>query len=594
MSQSQYQVLARRWRPLTFEAVIGQAPIVRTLQNALARQRIAHAYLFTGPRGVGKTTTARLLAMGLNCERPATAAAEAPGPCAACEACQEIVAGRALDVIEIDGASNRGIDEVRTLRENVRYAPARGRRKVYIIDEVHMLTAPAFNALLKTLEEPPAHVVFILATTEPRELPATILSRCQRFDFRPIAVAEIAGGLRRILDEEAARGGLAVSAEPDAVTLIARAAGGSLRDALSLLDTALAYGEGRVSPEAVRELLGSGGEEAAWGLAEALVRRDAAEALRRIDHAAGEGHDLALLGGDALEILRRAMLAATLGGSPADLTPEESGRLAALAERGIEDLLLLLKGLVDAEAEMRKSPHPRVDLEVAAVRLCQRPAAQSIESLLERLERAEAHLRGYGPGTAAPAASPQGDFLASGEPGLPARPAPAPAAAPRQPLPPRAAPSPPAERRPSPPAPAPPAATTSADGVWPRIVDEITRLRPMLGHKLAEAVLLSDDGTRLTVSLDNGDPFTQDMLKQYRQQVLEVARRVRPGLREVQFTNAAAATAAAGAPATSHPTVQAAVELFEGEVIDVRPRGRAEARDPVASGNASPENGEVT
>jgi DNA polymerase III subunit gamma/tau len=590
MSHDQYQVLARRWRPLTFEAVVGQAPIVRTLRNALARQRIAHAYLFTGPRGVGKTTTARLLAMGLNCERE-TAAAEAPGPCAACEACQEIVAGRALDVIEIDGASNRGIDEVRTLRENVRYAPARGRRKVYIIDEVHMLTAPAFNALLKTLEEPPAHVVFILATTEPRELPATILSRCQRFDFRPIAVAEIAGGLRRILDEEVARGGTAVSAEPDAVTLIARAAGGSLRDALSLLDTALAYGEGRVSTEAVRELLGSGGEEAAWGLAEALVRRDAAEALRRIDHAAGEGHDLGLLGGDALEILRRAMLAATLGASPADLTPEEGRRLGALAERGSEDLLLLLKGLVDAEAEMRKSPHPRVDLEVAAVRLCQRPAVQTIEGLLERLERAEAHLRGYGSGAPAPAAPPQGDLLASGEPGRPARPAPAP----RPPLSPRAAPPQLAERRPPPPAPAPPDPAPSAEGVWPRIVDEISRLRPMLGHKLAEAVLMSDDGSRLTVSLDNGDPFTQDMLKQYRQQVLEVARRVRPGLREVQFTNAAAPPAAAGTPATSHPTVQAAVELFEGEVTDVRPRGRApEARDAGASSHASPENGEVT
>src|SRR5438093_9301219 len=199
MSQNQYQVLARRWRPLTFEAVVGQAPIVRTLRNALARERIAHAYLFAGPRGVGKTTAARLLAMGINCERRP---AEGPVPCAACDPCREIVAGRALDVIEIDGASNRGIDEVRTLRENARYAPARGRRKVYIIDEVHMLTEPAFNALLKTLEEPPAHVVFVLATTEPRRLPATILSRCQRFDFRPIGAAEIMTALRRVADAE--------------------------------------------------------------------------------------------------------------------------------------------------------------------------------------------------------------------------------------------------------------------------------------------------------------------------------------------------------------------------------------------------------
>jgi DNA polymerase-3 subunit gamma/tau len=246
-----YQVLARRWRPLTFEAVVGQAPIVRTLRNALAQGRIAHAYLFAGPRGVGKTTTARLLAMGLNCE----GGPGGGGPCAQCEPCREVASGRALDVIEIDGASNRGIDEVRALRDNARYAPARGRRKVYIIDEVHMLTEPAFNALLKILEEPPAHVAFVLATTEARRLPATILSRCQRFDFRPIAGTEISEALQRILAEERMP---ADAVEPDALRLLARAADGSLRDALSLLDTALAYGEGRVSARTVEELLGSG------------------------------------------------------------------------------------------------------------------------------------------------------------------------------------------------------------------------------------------------------------------------------------------------------------------------------------------------
>jgi len=599
MSQSQYQVLARRWRPLTFEAVLGQEPIVRTLRNALARQRIAHAYLFTGPRGVGKTTTARLLAMGLGCERAGTDVPGAPVPCAACDPCREIAAGRALDVIEIDGASNRGIDEVRTLRENARYAPARGRRKVYIIDEVHMLTEPAFNALLKTLEEPPAHVVFVLATTEPRDLPATILSRCQRFDFRPIPAATIAGGLRRILDEEAARG-TPSAVEADALTLIARAADGSLRDALSLLDTGLAYGEGRVTAEAVRELLGSGGEEAAWGLAEALVRRDAAGALGRIDRAAEEGHDLGLLGQDALELIRRGLLTVTVGAAPADATPEEAARLTQLAAGGPEDMLLLLKGLVDAEAEMRKSPHPRVDLEVAAVRLCQRPAAQAIESLLERLERAEAQLRGYGP--AAAEAPRQGDLLGAGEPVSPAaRPAPA-AAEPApaiRPAPPRQAATPlragsPAvpERRPGPPA---PPASTGGEGIWTRIVDEITRVRPMLGHKLAEAVLLADEGTRLVVSMPNGDPFTQDMLKQYRQQVLDVARRVRPDVREVQFTGAPPASAEPGGAVTSHPIVQAAVELFNGEVTDVRPaKPTTPSSASGSSASGSSESGEVT
>jgi DNA polymerase-3 subunit gamma/tau len=552
---SQYQVLARRWRPLTFEAVVGQAPIVRTLRNALARQRIAHAYLFSGPRGVGKTTTARLLAMGLNCER---AGADEPVPCAACGPCREIVAGRALDVIEIDGASNRGIDEVRTLRENVRYAPARGRRKVYIIDEVHMLTEPAFNALLKTLEEPPAHVVFVLATTHPRDLPATILSRCQRFDFRPIPTAEIVAGLRRILDEEAAGGG-GITVEPDALTLVARAAGGSLRDALSLLDTALAYGEGRVTAAAVRELLGSGGEEAARGLAEALVLRDSAAVLARIDRAASEGHDLGLLAQDTLEWLRRALLTATLGQPPSDATPDEAERLRALGSDGGEDLLLLLKGLVDAETEMGESAHPRVDLEVAAVRLCHRPAAEVIERLLERLERAEAQLRGSGPAAAAPAPQ-QTDLLGSPMPVPPARP-PAPVA--------RPAPAP--EPRAPVPAPPPP----GGDSLWTRIVDEIRRVRVLLATQLADATVVKDEGNRLVVSLPNGgDTAMQDMLRQYRQQVIEAARRVRPDLRDVQFTGAPPpAAAGGGAGRTTDPRVQVAVELFDGEVTELPKTG---------------------
>ncbi len=402
-----YQVLARRWRPLTFEAVVGQAPIVRTLRNALAQSRIAHAYLFAGPRGVGKTTTARLLAMGLNCEGAPTGGA---GPCAQCDPCREVASGRALDVIEIDGASNRGIDEVRALRDNARYAPARGRRKVYIIDEVHMLTEPAFNALLKILEEPPPHVAFVLATTEARRLPPTILSRCQRFDFRPIAGAEIGEALRRILDEEKVP---ADAVSPDALRLLARAADGSLRDALSLLDTALAYGEGRVSARTVEELLGSGGAEAAWGLASALVRRAAPDALQRIAEAAAAGLDLALLCEETLELLRRALLVTVTGSPGPDTTLDETARLTALgteAGAGEADLLLLLRGLLDAENEMRRSPHPRVDLEITAVRLCHRPRAEAIETVLERLERAEARLRGYGGGVE-PAGPVQPDLL---------------------------------------------------------------------------------------------------------------------------------------------------------------------------------------
>jgi DNA polymerase-3 subunit gamma/tau len=573
-----YQVLARRWRPLTFEAVVGQAPIVRTLQNALARERIAHAYLFAGPRGVGKTTTARLLAMGLSCER-----ADAGGhrPCAACDPCREVIAGRALDVIEIDGASNRGIDEVRALRENARYAPARARRKVYIIDEVHMLTEPAFNALLKTLEEPPAHVVFVLATTEPRRLPLTILSRCQRFDFRPIVSAEIAAGLRRILDEEASRSDGAFTVEPDALALIGRAAEGSLRDALSLLDAALAYGEGRVTADAVRELLGSGGAAAAWGLAEALVRREPGVALTAIERAAADGLDLGLLCQEAMEVLRRALLVQVLSGAPPDTSPEEAERLRQLAPGGPEDLLLLVKGLVDAEAEMRRSPHPRVDLEVTVVRLCHRPQPQAIESLLERLERAEAHLRGYGPTAEEPARPEQADLLSS-----PAPPVPAPSRAPARPVGPTPVP-------PSRAAVAPLEATpgSAAPGglaeAWPRIVAEVTRLRPTFGHLLAGAVVIAEGG-RLTVSVPNGNAFTQDQVRDRanRQLLLEAVQRVLPEVRDLVFDSGATA-GGPGAAVTSHPTVQAVVELFDGEVTAVRPAGLARP------GEASPESREV-
>ena len=543
-----YQVLARRWRPLTFDAVVGQAPVVRTLKNALTQERIAHAYLFAGPRGVGKTTTA-------------------------------------LDVLEIDGASNRGIDEVRTLRENARYAPARGRRKVYIIDEVHMLTEPAFNALLKTLEEPPAHVVFVLATTEARRLPATILSRCQRFDFRPIAGAEIGEALRRILEEEKVP---ADAVEPDALRLLARAADGSLRDALSLLDTALAYGEGRVGARTVEELLGSGGAEAAWALAGALVRREAADALQRIADAAASGLDLALLSEETMEVLRRALLVAVTGTPGPDATQDETARLTALGSdegAGEPDLLLLLRGLLDADTEMRKSPHPRVDLEIAVVRLCHRPRPALIETVLERLEQAEARLRGYG-GAAEPAAPVQSDLLGGPPASAPSRPVAVPRPVERVP-----APAPPPPGREAPPVARPPAMTAvvprSGAETWAAVVAEIIRVRPTLGHLLSEGVVVESDESRLTVAVANGSAFVTEQLKkaENRELVLAAARRLQPGLREVAFTTG---IPPGGVPAGTHPVVQAAMELFEGEITQVRAAPGPRAGAPATPAGEAP------
>src|ERR671922_1377739 len=245
-----YQVTARKWRPQTFGELVGQEHVARTLQNGLRHSRIAHAYLFTGTRGVGKTTTARLLAKALNCEMGPTA-----DPCNQCSLCQAITLGSSLDVLEIDGASNRGIDEIRDLREKIRYAPTRSRYKIYIIDEVHMLTEHAFNALLKTLEEPPPQVVFIFATTEPHKVPITILSRCQRFDFRKVTSSEIAQCLAKIAAQERIR----ISGE--ALHRIARRAEGSLRDAQTLFDQVVAFCGSEVRDEDVGQLLGAAGEE---------------------------------------------------------------------------------------------------------------------------------------------------------------------------------------------------------------------------------------------------------------------------------------------------------------------------------------------
>jgi len=372
-----YQVLARKWRPQVFEAVVGQDAITRTLRNALASGRVAHAYLFAGPRGVGKTTTARLLARALLC--PERKDAEACGTCAVCRD-----AGTSVDVIEIDGASNRGIEEIRTLRENVKYAPSRGRYKVYIIDEVHQLTEAAFNALLKTLEEPPAHVVFILATTDARDIPATVLSRVQRFEFRPIAPDALATTLERILTDEK------IPFEPGALPAIVRAAEGSLRDALSLLDTAIAYGNGRLEAETTAGLLGTTAPAEVRAFAGALLAYETAPALEAIDRTARDCEDLHAFTRDVVELLRRALV---LNAAPttklAEVTTTEGNELRKLGEAAsLDELLYILRAFLDADAAMRESPHPRVELEMATVRATRRPVPKALDEILQRVDEA--------------------------------------------------------------------------------------------------------------------------------------------------------------------------------------------------------------
>ena len=367
-------VLARRYRPQTFADVIGQEAAVQTLRNALAAGRVAHGFIFSGPRGVGKTTVARILAKAMNCRRAPGPTAE---PCGECEACVEIREGNAVDVIEIDAASNRGIDEIRALRDNIRYRPARDRSKFYILDEAHQLTADAFNALLKTLEEPPEWAVFVLATTEPEALPATIRSRCQHFAFRPVPTALIRARMAEICGREQ------VAAEPEALDWLAEAGEGSIRDALSLLDQAIAYGGGQLRGEETRALLGRVSDRALAGLMAAVAAADSAAVLAGVE-------ELLATGVAPAQVCRqwalfvRAMLRAKIGASSAS-----EAAAAAAAPFSEEDLTRCLQILLRANGELRWAPEPRLHLELAAVKMAQARRLASVEDLLAALGRSE-------------------------------------------------------------------------------------------------------------------------------------------------------------------------------------------------------------
>ncbi|GBF34384.1 DNA polymerase III gamma subunit [Desulfocucumis palustris] len=380
-----YMALYRQWRPRTFQEVAGQEHIVRTLQNALKSGRVTHAYLFCGPRGTGKTTTAKILAKALNCLDPREAE-----PCGGCSNCLEIQAGTSMDVIEIDAASNRGIDEVRELRENIRFSPTTGNKRVYIIDEVHMLTDPAFNALLKTLEEPPGHAVFILATTEPHRVPLTILSRCQRFDFHRISPPVMAQRLK-----EVARGS-GIEIEQEALELIVKAADGGLRDGLGMLDQAGSLGSGRVGAEDIHRMLGT-------------VRRDVLEKLKDLIMAGKAGDCLVLLGdifqrGLDLRLFVREFAshvrALMLTNLSSGMEQPDSGGGPELGK-----LLEVLDILTGVEQEMKWSSQPGVLLEVALVR-CARVylygetghRQEDLRELSARVAELEALLPGLGPG----------------------------------------------------------------------------------------------------------------------------------------------------------------------------------------------------
>ena len=374
---SEHLVVARKYRPASFDQLVGQDQVRLALGNAINSNRVGHAYLFTGARGVGKTSTARIFAKCLNCDQGPT-----QSPCDACDLCEAVGRGDDVDVIEIDGASNRGIDNIRDLRSNANIRPSRSRFKIYIIDEVHMLSKEAFNALLKTLEEPPAHVKFIFCTTDPEKIPITVLSRCQRYDFQPVRTAEIQKCLADIVAAENQQ------AEPAALTLLAQRAKGSMRDSQSLLEQVLAFADGKITVEQVNSLLGTADVDSVFDLLSSLANSDTRAALQKIHDACTRGVDPGQLAEQLLGVLRDTL--AQQAGCAQDVmlyvTPDNQASLDSCAEQlNPEQLLATMQVIDQALVSMSRSAHPRTLLEMAAVRICSLENLRPISAIVDQL-----------------------------------------------------------------------------------------------------------------------------------------------------------------------------------------------------------------
>jgi DNA polymerase-3 subunit gamma/tau len=378
-----YQVLARKYRPQKFSEVIGQEHVTRTLKNAIEQHRIAHGYIFSGHRGIGKTTVARILAMALNCRSSEQPVAE---PCGVCDSCTEIRAGNAVDVIEIDAATNRGIDEIRELREAARYRPARDRFKIYILDEAHQITDAAFNALLKTLEEPPGHVVFMLATTAPEDIPQTIRSRCQHFSFRAVKFDQIVDQLKDLCAREN------IGAEQEALALLAEAGDGSMRDALSLLDQAIASSEGRLTAEQVRQLIGAASSGILEEIIQAVARSASDEILKTTDRLLSEGQNPVHFAKQLVRFLRNAVVAKVAGNDSSllQISSDERNRVARVADLfSEEDLARHLQIMLRTHAELGYRQEQRFHLELGLLKLAHAQRLLPLEQLLSGVEPAK-------------------------------------------------------------------------------------------------------------------------------------------------------------------------------------------------------------
>lgn len=549
-----YQVSARKHRPMTFSEVTGQAHVVKTLTNALTSGRTAHAYLFSGMRGVGKTTMARILAKALNCDKGST-----PNPCLKCPSCLEIGSGTSFDVMEIDGASSNSVDDVREMRETIKTGPARGRYRVYIIDEVHMLSTAAFNALLKTLEEPPAHVVFVFATTEAHKIPQTILSRCQHFTFRRIPRREIIDTLQRVAKAE----GIAI--DERSLSALARASDGSMRDALSLMDQAVAFGGKRVAADDLMTLLGSVPHELLRGVLDATLAREASSALRSLAAVQDYGCDVRQFSGELMEHVRNLLVAKVVADADdlIELGPEEQAEIKADAGRlSLDHIQELFRVFLEAEDGIRTSQHPWYVVEMAVVRACRVGSEQA--------------------GTPSPRPDAKGGRAA------PQAASPAPAERTRPP-----------ERSPQ----AGQAAVSQTQAgssepvalVWEDVVARVQAERPNIGAFLENSTLVGIVGDMVTIGFPASAGVSMKMLQQEasQQAVADVCaalagRRVRlrlvaleegaqaPTVADLRRDRAAKTEGHLREEVLANPLVKEVLSVFGGEVKDVR-RNQARA-----------------
>ena len=555
-----YLVLARKYRPQRFADLVGQEHVTRTLSNAIRANRVAHAFLFTGVRGVGKTTAARILAKALNCEQGPT-----PEPCNQCSNCIEITAGNAVDVLEIDGASNTGVDDVRQIIENVRYRAAKSRFKIYIIDEVHMLSNSAFNALLKTLEEPPEHVKFIFATTDPHKLPATVHSRCQRYDFKRVPLRLVVEQLGKITAAEGVR------ISEAALYLIAREGDGSVRDALSLLDQVIAFNAEQLTDDEVVSALGIADRRLLFAVGDAIVRREPVPALERIAEIHRFGYDLRRFARDLLEHLRNLAVSKVLPNVSdllADLPDEERAEvLRQAAAMSADDLDRAFRIMLAADEEIAHSPYPKIVLEMTLIKLATLAPMLPVDQVLQRIEDLDARLRGDGR-VATPSAPPRG------APPTPSAGAAGGTSISRPPTS-TATASPPAQ-----------SAGTPGELVWPEFIEFVRKEKVTMVTYLEHSQVVRFENGALSLSAPEGYYYDylvhrdhlktlEDLLSRFidRPVRLNVAARAAATPEPVENSEKPS-RAQQAANVMAHPVVRAAVDILGGELHEVKTRAR--------------------